>query len=40
MTGAVELVGSNGNNVLEPLQQLRDIIVDAIYRNISLVKMQ
>lgn len=38
MAGAVKLVGSNGDNVLEPLQQLRDIIVDAIYRNTSLVK--
>lgn len=33
VTGAVKLVGSNGDDVLEPLQQLRDIIVDAIYRN-------
>lgn len=38
MAGAVKLVGSNGDNVLEPLQQLRDIIVDAIYRNTSLAK--
>lgn len=38
MTGAVKFVGSNGDDVLEPLQQLRDIIVDAIYRNTSLVK--
>lgn len=38
VTGAVELVGSNGDDIFEPLQQLRDIIVDAICRNTSLAE--
>jgi hypothetical protein len=38
VTGAVELLGSNSDDVLEPLQQLRDVVVDAIYRNASLAE--